>query len=264
LGEERQTPDVDLEEEATWPTELLKVFDVPLPVLQGFEGVDLPKNIVRRATASLTGRSLVGFHCTNLHPDEVTDLLMNGLETLSPGLCTRRVRARVAAGQLSPALASRILNKSLAAVDYRVGLLFVIFSKSTLRHESAVYRLLDYWGGEALYASHENNRRTSESLKRIGRPSIVEVSIPVSDMSTYPPLGERFLTGFLNRRGVEIECEFEESFASPVPAGRIRRVLTPADDCFFELTGRSREAEPQKSRVSRKSRTGPKLCRAPE
>jgi hypothetical protein len=83
----------------------------------------------------------------------------------------------------------------MAGDENRSGLLWLILTRSTLRHWSGVYRLLTYWGGEALYAPHEDDPLGGGILAGMGRPAIIEVAVPVSRLECFRSVGERLLIG---------------------------------------------------------------------
>jgi hypothetical protein len=288
-GRLMSAPDIDAEDESTWPPELIARMEGAQPALCDYEverrridrlaetnvsfRINPPSNphenartsVLDAANALLRDRSLVAFHCTRLTSDEVASIQQNGFDPLSVDLVTRRVSARVAAGDLTEELGKHLLEKTRARESNRTGLLWVIFTKTTLKDESGVYRFFDYWGGEALYMPHEQNNHVAPILKKLGRPAIVEVSVRVSDMPGYPPVGERLLSGFLHRRGIETEndFEFEDNIKVRLAGTQIRRVLTDADDDFFTLTGRKRP-KGAKTRTADTTRTpsrGPRRTR---
>lgn len=120
---------------------------VHYPVTEGAETAD---GLLRR-------RDLLAFHCTNLHPAEITGVTKDGLVPLDTEMVARRVQARVAAGDITEPVGTRFLAETMAGDENRSGLLRLILTRSTLSHWSGVYRLLTCWGGEALYAPHEDD-----------------------------------------------------------------------------------------------------------
>jgi hypothetical protein len=186
----------------------------------------------------------LAFHCTNLHPAEIAGVLAGGLVPLDTGLVVRRVKARVAAGDIPQSIAAKLQTDCMANEGNRAGMLWVIFTRSTLKRWGDVYRLLSYWGGEALYGPHEDDPVVAELLAKVGRPAIVEVSVPVSRVECALSVGERLLIRYLSRRrvGTAHEPEFEGYVKRRIVGRRIRRVIGVDDSEFVKLIGRRFEA----------------------
>ena len=124
-------------------------------------------------------------------------------------------------------------------------MIWFVFTTGLLRGE-AVWRLFTFWGGEALYKSHEDDPEIGPLLRTPGTACIVEVAAPVRAIETYCAVGERLVRCFLHRRGVDTghDPEVEGYVAEPIPRPRIRRVITRIDSDFEGLTGCSTWSEP--------------------
>lgn len=254
---------IDVEDEATWPAALRRRLDAGLADLRAFETEQSRVEVLaedspsirwnppqnpyangRRAILDETDeiirtRSLVGFHCSNLHPSEVEDVLKCGLIPLDRQLAARRVQDRVGTGDITEPVGRQLLTTSVANDANRCGLLWFIFTRSTLRAWSGISRFLTYWGGEALYRGYECDPVVSDVLKRIGRPVIIEAAVQVSRIACFLPVSERLLVGYLSRRNVTTEHgpEFEGYVRTRISGRRIRRMIRPDDPDFTRLTG---------------------------
>lgn len=150
-------PPIDAEDEATWPAALVESFEAGLGALRSFEEEERrverlaerdisvrcnpPRNphrgsrrsIIETADRVLRSRDLLAFHCTNLHPAEITGVTRDGLIPLDRDMVARRVRARVAAGDIPELVGTRLLTETMAGDENRAGLLWLIFTRSTLK-----------------------------------------------------------------------------------------------------------------------------------
>ena len=259
-----KTP-IDAQDEATWPAALVESFEAGLGILRSFEEEerrverlaernisvrcnpprnphrDARRSIIEAADRALRSRDLLAFHCSNLHPAEIDSVMRDGLDPLDREMVARRVRARVAAGDIPEPVGTRLLAETMAGDENRAGLLWLIFTRSTLKDWSGVYRLLTYWGGEALYAPHEDDPVVGAVLARMGRSAIIEVAAPVSHIECFMSVSERLLIGYLSRRDVETghAPEFEGYVKTRIVGRRVRRVIGPDDPDFSRLTGRN-------------------------
>lgn len=197
--------------------------------------------IVSEVDDIIQDRSILGYHCTRLHPDEVAGVRRDGLLPLRADLAARRVRARVAAGDLSEQVGDRLLAKSRAddseLPERRTGMIWFVFSAELLREEGGVWRLLAYWGGEALYMAHEDSP-VGRVLRSLGTACIVEAAVPVNAIETYCSVGERVVRGFVHRRGIPIEhASSWEGYTRVAIPGEALRVISRGDGEFEHLTG---------------------------
>jgi hypothetical protein len=113
-------------------------------------------------------------------------------------------------------------------------------NRSTLQQASGVYRLFRSWGGEVLYAGHEDDGNIAHILSGIGLPCIVKCAVPFSQAEQYHVnFSERFIAQFIS-----------DAIAYPEPSARFdlhtKRDLDPTgvmdiigftDPRFPELTG---------------------------
>ena len=186
----------------------------------------------------LSGKNIIGFHCTRLDEDGITDVAANGLYTLSWERVADRIRKREAARVISSSLVHRLITENETSHSNRVGMVWFVFTAASLQDESGVGRLFSFWGGEALYGMHEHDEVTGSVLKSIGQPCVVEASLPVAEVQPFGSLEECLYAGFLDRRGVttRVGLDMDGYVKCLVPGNRIRRIIRRASSEFLELT----------------------------
>ncbi len=254
---------IDLELEETWPQELRLLLQKHTFLLRAFERergridrlcernmharLHPPRNphereriaILEQVETILAGRDLLGFHCTRLHDDEICAIVDGGLVPLSPELVAARVKKRVIAGDITEAGAAKLLSQHRAADENRQGQIWFVFSKSLLKDYSGIWRLLRFWGGEALYGGHEEDPLIGPALRRIGSPSIVVSSVPLDQtLESIWPVSERFVARWLRQRRIRTDFppEMEAYMSARLGPDRILKVLTHLDSDFVKLT----------------------------
>jgi hypothetical protein len=258
---------LDLDDESTWPGDLLSFLGERFDVLRAYEqhergvidrrnGGDRtmsyapPRNPYEAArdaalletNALLKGLKLVGYHCTRLHHDEIESICRDGLRPLSAELARDRVRRRVGAGDFSVEVAERVLAKGRTEErdgERRVGMLWFLFTAGSLREEGGLELFFRLWGGEALYFPHHEDPQIGPILRRLGTACIVRAAVPVEAIQTGCSVGERIVRCSLHRRGVRMgECPgWEGWIAESVPGEGIQRVIRRSDADFERLTG---------------------------
>ena len=190
--------------------------------------------ILEQVETILAGRDLLGFHCTRLHDDEICAIVDGGLVPLSPELVAARVKKRVIAGDITEAGAAKLLSQHRAADENQRNLVHL----ETLKI-SGIWRLLRFWGGEALYGGHEEDPLIGPALRRIGSPSIVVSSVPLDQtLESIWPVSERFVARWLRQRRIRTDFppEMEAYMSARLGPDRILKVLTHLDSDFVKLT----------------------------
>ncbi len=200
--------DIELEQPETWPDALRELVSRNLEQLVSYqlereridellrEDVDAriwpPRNqwrdgyetLIKETEALLIGHRLVGYHCTRLTAAEVVRVRANGLRALTPYLVTERINALKDAAEMqpdrcaffldSPVLADHLANRR----GTRTGSVWLCPNRSVLRDAPAVFGLLRYWGGEALYKGFVHEAAIAAELESIGQSAIVKCAIP--------------------------------------------------------------------------------------
>ena len=257
---------IALDDEGTWPPSLVDELEISFDVLRKYEeersridslcaeNVSLrrrpPTNeheaaherILARVSALIGDLCLVGYHCTRLHVDEIEGIRRAGLVPLGEELVKQKIARRVAVGDFSRDVANQLLTTTLANVagawGARKEMIWFVFTRELLRDESGIWRLISFWGGEALYIAHEENTTIGPILTGIGTACIVEAAVPVRSINSGRPAAERVVCSFLDRRGVETEHGPQMEGYAKVPVGGelIRGVVTRSEAAFEELT----------------------------
>lgn len=256
-------PKMWLEDEATWPNKLLAVLRCGLAMLAAYEGrsaeideaaqEDVLLRILRppnefevardeiQAECDVLAREadVVGWHCTWLLPSEAADISLHGLRPLSPAPAHDRPTRAGEGGLLSQTVLDVLRSRNQADHEYRSGQVQLILSTDLLREAEGVYRLLGYWGGEALYRLHEDGPTLALALRSLGQPSLVEMAVLADLVGSYCSTGDRVMRVYLERRGISTDHggKFAGIVRSAIPAKRILRIIQRPEPEFEALTG---------------------------
>jgi hypothetical protein len=180
----------------------------------------------------------VGFHCTRLAEDEITDIREAGLQPLTPALTRQRVQHRVANGDLTQATAAKLLQGSQANQSNRSARVCLVDRVSQLKSEGGFYRLFKYWGGEALYWMHEEDQKVARELQAFGEACIVVGSLNAGELGKgIDDAAERFVYVFWDQRcGIPTDSTRDLSIRRTV---RTLDVIKRSDDRFELFTSAS-------------------------
>jgi hypothetical protein len=254
---------IDIERIESWPSDIRLAFEDNFEVLQRYEAervrlfelrerdwfasqregenrhASARQSIIEEVEALAGPLDISSFHCTRLCADEIENIRRDGMLPSSPQFLTERINARMAAGDLSEAIAERLRAKNMATDENRRGMIWFVSGASILREdESGLYRLFRYWGGEALYGLYERDEEVASILQQLGQPCIVAASLPIAN---YQPffLGRALYAAFMKSRGIRADRSTgaEGNIKMPVLAERILSIVTFADPEFEKLTG---------------------------
>lgn len=192
---------------------------------------------------------LLAYHCTRLTPHEVDNVRMEGLRILSANLVKQKIDDCYTDGWLSRdeydhlRASESIVLTTTDRWGKRVGLLSFCPNRSTLSSSMHVHRLFRSWGGEAIYAGHEEDAAVSKTLRRIGSPYIVKCGIPFRDIPCkWPEYAQRFLAQFV-RSEVEYPeppADFDLFSTQPLQPDNVITLIGFHDPEFLRLTQHDR------------------------
>ena len=251
-----------LDDEATWPEELLRRLGEGLPLLRDYEReraawdrrceedvmarvrrapnphADARAAVLAACHDIVLGCRIVGYHCTRLTDDEAAAIQRDGLRTLTPELIEGRIRRALDQGLIERGVADVILARNDGRDRNRAGMAWFVFRKRDLADEGGVGPLFSSWGGEAVYGGYEDDATVGPALSRIGRPCIVEAALPTAGIETHCDVGERVMRVHLERRGIRTGHGdgMQGYVREGVPGDAILRVIRLDDPGFKSLT----------------------------
>lgn len=193
---------------------------------------------IYRLRELLWSYSLVAWHCTRLTDDEIGAIIATGMQPPSRMILHTRIDALLRAGTISVEAASQLKARNQADEDCRRGRIFWCFYPPRESGEGGIRSLLETWGGEALYNSHDDHPVMGPQLRAIGTPALIEADIPLVLLGESASAAFSVVANYLASLGhvVHDGLRFEDRITSDLPAGRIRKIHRYADPSFVALT----------------------------
>jgi|SRR5579862_1977740 len=236
---------IDLEAVSTWPTQLLAYLEAHREVFLDWANgpVRVDAATYDRAIYGLIDAmqpyALIGWHCARLTDREIVAIGVSGMWLPDAAMLIRRINAAIEEGFLTTAMGDRLKAKNQAHENNRAGMVWFCFFPPRLAGEGGIGDLLRFWGGEALYNSHDRHPETAAVLRSVGMPSIVEAEVPIAFLEPHGGLAFKVVRRYLISRGYETQepCEHQDRVKQPLPAGCIRRVISFPTPDFLELSG---------------------------
>lgn len=183
--------------------------------------------------------SLIAWHCTRLTDKEVAAITANGMQPPNPDILKRRIDALVLAGDLTAETADQLKARNQADEASRRGRIWWCFYPPKESGEGGIRSLLETWGGEALYNSHDDHAVTGPLLRSVGTPSLIEADIPIALLGDSASPAFSVVAHYLAALGhaSRDHLQFEDRIIESLPAGNIRRIVRYPDAAFVMLTG---------------------------
>jgi hypothetical protein len=115
----------------------------------------------------------------------------------------------------------RRLANNQAAEQNRAGKLWFCFFRPAIAGESGIGDLVRFWGGEAVYNSHDRDDEIGPIIATIGCPAIVEAEVPIAwfgnrGLGLALNVGRRFVVaeGTPTREPLHIECYIKHQLSA--------------------------------------------------
>ena len=118
-------------------------------------------------------------------------------------------------------------------------MIWFCFFPPHLAGEGGIGSFFRFWGGEALYNSHDRHPTNSEALQAVGTPSIVEAEVPIASLGRSGGLAFKIIRRYLVHRGHRTSepYDHEDRIIQALPPGGVLRVHRFPEARFLELSG---------------------------
>jgi hypothetical protein len=188
--------------------------------------------------AVFNNHSLHGYHCTRMTAGEIRHIETTGMQLPNGAMLRQRIQSLEAEGLITASVARALIENNQADAPIRAGKIWFCFFEPHLGGESGIGSLLRYWGGEALYRSHDQDPERGPVLERLGTPCLVEADVPIASLRGPSFLDMKAVDQFLKTRGAPTNepLEHEDYALRAIPAQHIRRVIQFPEPDFVSLT----------------------------
>jgi len=203
--------------------------------------IDRPKNkfqsdwqhVLSKFNKFIKNSTVIGFHCTRLTDFEITSVQQDGLDILNKNLFIKRIKKLKEEELITDPIFEELLNNNVEDSN-RNGMLWFFHCISTLKNESALYRLFKRWGGESLYWKHEGESTCNEVLQKIGTPCIVLGLLSPQDIDNTRTLAERMIN-FWKESFISSPTN-QDTDTSVRKKIKVFKIISIQDHSFSELT----------------------------
>ena len=234
---------LDLDAPDTWPADLLGFLDRHHGLFLAWEegtarwqdydpAIDGLRELLAR-------HALVGWHCTRLTDRERAVIAHDGMQLPDRTMLDGRLNALLQAGMLDEIRVAKLKANNQANEENRARRIWFCFYPPRTAGEGGIHWFFRFWGGEALYHSHAEDAETGPAIACIGRPCLIEATVPLAGMGSDTRAAFNVVRRYLIHRGFRTEepVELEGPTKAPLPAANIRRIIVYPEPDFIALTG---------------------------
>ena len=233
---------ISIEDETSWPTELVSFFDANNDIFYSREtskGYDYRMHdiAILNLEEILNNYLLHGYHCTRLTEREINRILKTGMSLPSLVTLNNRIQELVEDGIITEDIANRLKSTNQADEESRANMIWFCFYLPHIASEWGIRRFFRSWGGEALYNSHERIPETGPSLNRIGIPCVVEALVPIRSLKI-GFLSYKIARQYLKNRGLKTKEPMDHDGAARtnIPPSNIIGITRFPEQKFIDLT----------------------------
>ncbi|MEU7028851.1 hypothetical protein AB0A60_19445 [Streptomyces sp. NPDC046275] len=241
--EPTELPIVDVDVPATWPRPLAdlvgKLADDARHADHApeyYQDLDLLSH-EDTVLAHLEGHLVRARHHTRLLDHEKDAIRAQGLRLLNAQLVNDRLDQAHALGYLSNAEHEKLRSVNETVPGQRSWgrredqVCLTLSAAPQTHHVDGIYRLLTYWGGEAIYWQHcEGSPALAAKLHILGAPSVVtallDLTTPAQEgHSIFPSVVHVFVGKALGHEPADADVFYR----APIPPERIESIVSPGD-----------------------------------
>lgn len=185
----------------------------------------------------MEARTIRAWHYTRMTDREVEIIRSDGIYPSNLANFRARLDAEVAAGSLTAEIADKLFADSPYQSDQRdsrSGKFWAVSSPHSI-DDGGVELLVESWGGEAVYF-WQRDEGLQAMLKRIGRPRVLEIAIPLSYSRHAYAAAEAVVAAYGRTLGcVPDNGGFELYTTQPLPAQNVLAVHSEGDPSFATM-----------------------------
>jgi hypothetical protein len=228
---------IDIDRPETWPAEVRREANRMAESLAGATpytaDLRLPEHYDDEFRRLLAGHRLRAYHATRLLPHEIEDVRSGGLRCLTRDLVARRLQGLQASGLVTDSEVEELGSRTVFALgnyENRQDQTCFVLGNFSFR-KAGLCRLLETWGGEAIFWGIDRNHPLRERLRSVGEPVVVAAELEGFDAGSrvhavFPALPKLFIAAALN---LDDEREASVMYRAAVPHDRIEAVWCAGD-----------------------------------
>ncbi|MFJ5105214.1 hypothetical protein [Streptomyces sp. NPDC088554] len=240
-------PVVDVDNPATWPRPLADLIykiahEAELDEPELYVDLEL-EDREAQILALLRGHLLRAQHCTRLLDHEAHAIRAHGLRPLDAALVDDRLDQAHERGYLTAAEREVLRSQSMVApgrqrMGIREGQVCLTLSAEATSHDiGGAWRLLSFWGGEAIYWQHcDDPAGLAQRLRCLGRPTLVTAYVDLASPGRHLVFKSVVHT-FVGKAIGYAPANADVLYRNAIPPQHIESIAFPGDPAYDRLPG---------------------------
>jgi hypothetical protein len=240
-------PVVDVDNPATWPRPLADLIykiahETELDEPELYVDLELEEREAQILDL-LGGHLLRAQHCTRLLDHEADAIRAHGLRPLDAALVDDRLDQAHERGYLTAAEREVLRSQSMVApgrqrMGNREGQVCLALSAEATSHDiGGAWRLLSFWGGEAIYWQHcDDPADLAQRLRCLGRPTLVTAYVDLANPDRHLVFKSVVHT-FVGKAIGYTPANADVLYRNAIPPQHIESVVFPGDPAYDRLPG---------------------------
>lgn len=228
-----------LAEYNTWPSLVREFFENNTEALYN---IKYDTKLVEEIKGLYGDAEIRGWHCSRLTVREVHDIEKKGLSPLSKDMLNARIDTLIDDGIIDMIVATKLKSEDWAFTgereEQRINKTYFYLVPPKIEGDPSGY--FRYWGGEVLSYPFDCDNEMKAVLVQIGEPALIEAEIALKDLADFDYLVETSAIYFLAKEDLTETFRFgcnNDYIVRNLPASQIRKIYSPADPEFEELSG---------------------------
>ncbi|UXY24937.1 hypothetical protein N8I84_41590 (plasmid) [Streptomyces cynarae] len=240
-------PVVDVDNPVTWPRPLADLI-YSIADKTDLEEPELYVDLVLgdrevQVLDLLRGHLLRAQHCTRLLDHEADAIRAHGLRPLDVTLVDDRLNQAHERGYLTAAEREVLRSQSMVVPGrQRLGnredqVCLTLSAEATSHDINGVWRLLSFWGGEAIYWRHcDDHAGVAQRLRSLGRPTLVTAYVDLASPGRHLVFKSVVHT-FVGKAIGYAPANADILYRNAIPPQHIESVAFPGDPAYDRLAG---------------------------
>lgn len=240
-------PVVDVDNPATWPRSLADLIhkiadEAELDEPDLYVDLELA-DTEEKVHDLLRGHLLRAQHATRLLDHEANAIRAHGLRPLDVALVDDRLNQARERGYLTDAEQEVLRSQSMVVpgrrdLGNREGQVCLTLSAEATSHDiNGAWRLLSFWGGEAIYWQHcDDHAGVAQRLRSLGRPALVTAYVDLASPGRHLVFKSVVHT-FVGKAIGYAPANADVLYRNAIPPQHIESIAFPGDPAYDRIPG---------------------------
>lgn len=170
----------------------------------------------------MSGKNVIGFHCSRLIESEIEIIKKEGLKPLTGNLTEMKLKMIKKDNLLDAKIIKKLKENNKSDVQGRMNKIFFIHCINNLIEFAIDHPLFRFWGGETFHFENKYDNEIAKQLQTIGEPYIIVSNIPYRKVNYKTNYGKRMIDWYIKQfKDKHFFSDIENNFTTTIKADKI-------------------------------------------